>query len=486
MTPTPPQPILVWFRRDLRLTDNPAWSWAAGSGRPVVPVFVLDEDEGERPIGGASRWWLHGSLEALDRALRRQGSRLVLRRGTAGPTIAALARETGASTIAWNRLHEPAIARRDEEIEECCAEAGPATRTFHASLLFEPEDIRSGSGRPYRVFTPFWRKCLEHEFGPPVAAPSPPEAPATWPASDDLESWALRCYQPDWAAGFREVWQPGEESARRRLTRFLKDAADRYDQDRDQPGIEATSRLSPHLHFGEIGPRQVAARARALPPGQGRDKFLSELGWREFSHHLLAYNPEMGTCNLRPSFDRMPWRQRARGSPTAGSAARPATRSSTPGCANSGPRAGCTTGCDARRLLLTKHLLIHWRHGADWFWDTLVDADWANNSCGWQWTAGSGADAAPYFRIFNPVAQSRRYDTAGVYLRKWLPELGRLSDRAIHAPWLAPETVLAKAGVRLGESYPLPMVDHATARQRALDVWRTHVRGQPSADAPRG
>ena len=486
MTPTPPQPILVWFRRDLRLTDNPAWSWAAGSRRPVVPLFVLDEDEGERPIGGASRWWLPGSLESLDRALRRQNSRLVLRRGTAGATIAALARETGASTIVWNRLYEPAIARRDEEIEESCARAGPETRTFQASLLFEPDDIRSGSGRPYRVFTPFWRKCLEHEFGPPVAAPSPPEAPSTWPASDDLESWDHRCYQPDWAAGFREVWQPGEESARRRLTRFLKDAAGRYDQDRDLPAIEATSRLSPHLHFGEIGPRQVAAKAQALPPGPGRDKFLSELGWREFSHHLLAHNPEMGIRNLRPSFDRMPWRN-------APDDLRRWQRGETGyPIVDAGMRELWTTGWMHNRVrmlvasFLTKHLLIHWRYGADWFWDTLVDADWANNSCGWQWTAGSGADAAPYFRIFNPVAQSRRYDAAGRYLRKWLPELRRLPDRAIHAPWLAPEAVLAKAGVRLGESYPLPMVDHATARQRALDGWQTHVQGQPSADAPRG
>ncbi len=486
MTPTAQQPILAWFRRDLRLTDNPAWSWAAESGRPVVPVFVFDEDEGEQPIGGASRWWLHGSLEALDRTLRRQGSRLVLRRGTAEPTLAALARETGATTVVWNRLYEPAIMDRDGEIEERCAESGPGTRTFQASLLFEPEDIRSGSGRPYRVFTPFWRKCLEHEFGPPVAAPPPPEAPFIWPASDDLESWDLRCSQPDWAAGFREVWQPGEESARRRLTRFLKDAADRYDQDRDLPAIEATSRLSPHLHFGEIGPRQVAAGARTLPPGPGRDKFLSELGWREFSHHLLAHSPEMGTRNLRPTFDRMPWRS------APGDLRRWQRGETGYPIVDAGMRELWTTGWMHNRVrmlvasFLTKHLLIHWRHGADWFWDTLVDADWANNSCGWQWTAGSGADAAPYFRIFNPVAQSRRYDAGGTYLRKWLPELRRLSDRTIHAPWLATEPTRAAAGVRLGETYPLPMVDHAAARPRALDAWRTHVRGQRSADASGG
>ncbi len=482
MTPIAQQPILVWFRRDLRVTDNPAWSWAVETGRPVVPVFVLDEEEGEQPIGGAARWWLHGSLEALDRTLRRQGSRLVLRRGNAGQTIAALARETGASTVVWNRLYEPAIERRDREFEESWNERGPKTRRFQAGLLFEPEAIRSGTDRPYRVFTPFWRKCLEHRFAPPVAAPPPPGAPATWPSSDDLESWNLRCSEPDWAAGFREVWQPGEEGARKRLHAFLAGAAEQYDQDRDRPGIEATSRLSPHLHFGEIGPRQVAEAAAALPR-RPREAFLRELGWREFSYHLLFHNPEMGTRNLRPSFDRMPWRD-------APDDLRRWQRGETGyPIVDAGMRELWTTGWMHNRVrmlvasFLTKHLLIHWRHGADWFWDTLVDADWANNSCGWQWTAGSGADAAPYFRIFNPVAQSRRFDSAGGYLRMWLPELRRLPDHAIHAPWQATEPTLAAAGVQLSETYPLPMVDHGAARQRALEAWRTQVRGQPPADA---
>jgi len=465
------------------LTDNAAWSWAVRTGRPVVPVFVLDEEEGEQQIGGASRWWLHGSLQALDRALRGQGSRLVLRRGNAGQVISDLAGETGASTIVWNRLYEPAIARRDEEIEKRCAEAGAETRTFQAGLLFEPEDVRSGTGRPYRVFTPFWRKCLERGFARPVAAPSPPTAPAAWPASEDLESWDLRCSEPDWAAGFREVWQPGEEGARKRLRAFLAGAAEKYDQDRDQPGIEATSRLSPHLHFGEIGPRQVAAEAMALPPSPGRDAFLRELGWREFSHHLLFHNPEMGTRNLRPSFDRVPWRD------TPADLKRWQRGQTGYPIVDAGMRELWAAGWMHNRVrmlvasFLTKHLLIDWRYGADWFWDTLVDADWANNSCGWQWTAGSGADAAPYFRIFNPVAQSRRFDPAGAYLRKWVPELRRLPDQAIHAPWLATKPTLTAAGVRLGETYPLPMVDHAAARDRALDAWRTHVRGQPQVDA---
>ncbi len=484
MPPTAQRPILAWFRRDLRLTDNPAWSWAVGTGRPVVPVFVLDEEEGEQPIGGASRWWLHGSLQALDRALRGQGSRLILRRGAAGRAITDLVHEVGASRVVWNRLYEPAITQRDAEIEERCAEAGPETRTFPASLLFEPEEIRSGTGQPYRVFTPFWRKCVAHGFTRPVAMPPRPAAPAAWPRSDDLESWELRCYEPDWAAGFREVWQPGEEGARKRLRAFLASAAEQYDQDRDRPGIEATSRLSPHLHFGEIGPRQAAAAAAALPR-RPREAFLRELGWREFSHQLLFHNPEMGIRNLRPEFDRMPWRD-------APNDLRRWQRGGTGyPIVDAGMRELWITGWMHNRVrmlvasFLTKHLLIDWRRGADWFWDTLVDADWANNSCGWQWTAGSGADAAPYFRVFNPVAQSRRHDEAGAYLRKWLPELRRLPDRAIHAPWLAPEAVLDGSGVRLGETYPLPLVDHDVARERALDAWRTHVRGRSAASGAR-
>ncbi len=482
MSPTAQQPILYWFRRDLRLTDNPAWSWAARSGRAVVPVFVLDEEEGERPIGGASRWWLHGSLQALDRALRRQRNRLVLRRGPAGRVIAELVRESGASAVVWNRLYEPTTVHRDKEIEATCAEAGLETRTFQAGLLFEPDEIRSGSGSWYRVFTPFWRKCLERAVARPAPPPPPPAAPAEWPRSDELECWNLRCSEPDWAASFREVWEPGEASAKTRLSKFLAGAAEQYDRERDRPGIEGTSRLSPHLHFGEIGPRQVAASAMALPRGPGRDAFLRELGWREFSHHLLFHNPEMGTRNLRPEFDRMPWRD----APDDlrrwqhGQTGYPIV--------DAGMRELWTTGWMHNRVrmlvasFLTKHLLIDWRRGAEWFWDTLVDADWANNSSGWQWTAGSGADAAPYFRIFNPVAQSQRYDAAGVYLRKWLPELRRLPDRAIHAPWTATEPTLAAAGVRLGETYSAPMVDHAAARERALAAYRTHVVAKPPED----
>ncbi len=471
-------PVLVWFRSDLRLEDNQALSRAARSGRPVVPVFVLDDDPGSRPIGGASRWWLHGSLGALARALEGLGSRLILRRGPAGDEIGALARETGASAIVWNRLYDPALIRRDIEVEAKCRESGVEPRSFNASLLFEPWEVRTGSGSPYRVFTPFWRQCLKRGFEDPAGPVTSLAAPASWPASESLESWGLRCKNPDWAAGFREVWQPGESGARQRFDRFLQDRVARYREDREHPGDPGTSRLSPHLHFGEIGPRQVAAALAALEPGPGRDSFLRELGWREFSHHLLYHNPDMGTANLRQEFDRMPWREDADGLRRwqRGLTGYPLV--------DAGMRELWARGWMHNRVrmvaasFLTKHLLIDWRLGADWFWDTLVDADWANNSAGWQWTAGCGADAAPYFRIFNPVAQSRRFDASGRYLRTWLPELRRLPDGLIHAPWEVPPTALAEAGVRLGRDYPGPIIDHVLARNRALDIYRTRIRGR--------
>lgn len=470
------QPILMWFRRDLRLTDNPALSWTTRTGKPVIPVFILDEDAGSRPAGGASRWWLHGSLHALHAALEKLGNRLILRRGPAGKTIAALVRETGASGIVWNRLYDPAIIRRDTEIEAQCKEAGIMSRSFNAALLFEPWTIRTGSGSPYRVFTPFWNRCLEQGFAPPKNERTAPVPPSSWPATETLETWNLRCHNPDWAAGFREVWRPGEEGARQRLDDFLRNGVDIYGANRDEPGKRGTSRLSPHLHFGEIGPRQIAAALGEIEPETDRAAFLREIGWREFSHHLLFHNPDMGRVNMRPEFDRMPWRNDPAGLRRwqRGLAGYPLV--------DAGMRELWTTGWMHNRVrmivasFLTKHLLIDWRHGADWFWDTLVDADWANNSVGWQWTAGSGVDAAPYFRIFNPVAQSQRFDAAGQYLRTWAPELRRLPDKAIHAPWQAPQAILAEAGVRLGENYPHPIVDHAEARQRALDIYRTHIR----------
>lgn len=469
------RPVLAWFRRDLRLTDNPAWNAAAGSGRPVIPVFILDDRD--RPMGSASRWWLHGSLRELHDALRRAGSRLILRRGPALKVMEELARETDAAAVFWNRLYDPALVGRDNQVEAHCADAGTATRSFNASLLFEPCTVRTAAGTPFRGFTAFWRRCSSRDIELPVPAPPVPAPPTSWPASDGLHRWGLRSRSPDWADGFRSVWQPGERGAKDRLQSFLRHGIDAYHRQRDLPGLAATSRLSPHLHFGEIGPRQAVAALEQAAPGPGRDAFLRELGWREFSHHLLFHNPEMGSANLRPEFDCMPWRDEP-------AELRRWQRGLTGyPLVDAGMRELWATGWlhnRARMIVasfLTKHLLIDWREGAAWFLDTLVDADWANNSAGWQWVAGCGVDAAPWFRIFNPVTQSRRFDPTGVYLRTWLPKLRRLPDKAIHVPWQASNAALDKAGIRLGQTYPYPMVDLDRGRQRALVAWRTQVRG---------
>ncbi len=466
------RPVLVWFRRDLRLVDNPALAWAAGTGQPVVPFFVLDEEAGDTALGGASRWWLHGSLKALAKALEEQGSRLVLRGGRAEAAVAALIAETGCSAVVWNRLYEPEAVARDRRIKVECRNCGVEARSFNAALLIEPWDIRTGGGSGYRVFTPFWRRCLEHGFEAPGGGVPHLPAPRTWPASDRLEDWGLRPRTPDWAAGLRETWRPGEAAARERLDRFLRGAVGRYGEGRDRPGGPGTSMLSPHLRFGEIGPRQVAAAIGSMEPGAGSDAFLRELGWREFAHHLLFHNPDMERENMRPAFDRMAWRD-----DPAGLERWQRGRTGYP-LVDAGMRELWTTGWMHNRVrmvaasFLTRHLLIDWRAGAAWFVDTLVDGDRASNSAGWQWVAGSGVDAAPYYRIFNPVAQSRRFDGEGRYLRRWLPELAALPDAYVHAPWTAPTEVLEDAGVSLGETWPTPIVDHAVARARALEAWR--------------
>ena len=468
------RPVLVWFRRDLRLADNPAWNAAASTGRPVIPVFILDERT--RPMGAASRWWLYGSLRELNGALRRAGSRLILRRGPPCRVIDELARETGAAAVLWNRLYDPALMEVDRRVEAQCAAADIESQTFNASLLFEPWDIRTGAGTPFKVFTAFWRRCVLEDFEHPGSAPPLPAPPETWPVSDGLHRWGLRSRSPDWAEGFGSVWQPGERGAKDRLEKFLRYGVDGYHRQRDLPGLAATSRLSPHLHFGDIGPRQIVAALDGRDPGPGRDAFVRELGWREFSHHLLDHHPDMGTANLRPQFDRMPWRNEP-------DELRRWQRGLTGyPLVDAGMRELWSTGWLHNRVrmvtasFLTKHLLIDWRLGAAWYWDTLVDADWANNSAGWQWVAGCGVDAAPWFRVFNPVTQSRRFDPAGGYLRTWLPELRRLPDKFIHAPWHAADKVLIDAGIRLGESYPYPMVDLDSGRKRALDAYRTRVR----------
>jgi deoxyribodipyrimidine photo-lyase len=465
-----------WFRLDLRLADNPALVAALKPGGPVVPVFIWSPDE-EVPWqpGGASKWWLHQSLAALDASLRAAGGRLVIRRGPALDTLRALVKETGASAVFWNRRCEPAMIARDAGVEQALRHDGLAVECCNSGLLREPSTVRNRSGQPFQVFTPFWRHCLAEADPPePIAAPRQVPAPARWPASLALDELGL---QPRhrWADGFRAVWHPGEEGAVSAMRQFLPDGFDSYTARRDLPGTAGTSRLSPHLHFGEISPRQVwhslrvMACERGLPKESWRSsQFLTELGWREFAHHLLYHFPHTATEPLRAEFKRFPWRSDATllGAWQSGKTGFPIV--------DAGMRELWATGWMHNRVrmivasFLVKDLLLSWAEGARWFWDTLVDADLASNTLGWQWTAGCGADAAPYFRVFNPARQGEKFDGDGEYTRRWCPELAKLPAPWIHAPEQAPATVLAAAGVRLESTYPQPVVNHAAARQSAL------------------
>lgn len=475
-----PPPVIVWFRQDLRLADNPALSAAAATGAPVIPLFILEEDAADpRPRGGASRWWLHGSLTALSEDLARAGSPLVLRRGPPAAVLDALIAETGAEAVLWNRRYEPAPRARDETIKAALKARGLRVESFNGALLFEPWTVRSKSGGPYRVFTPFWKACLALPEPPaPLPAPGRLAAPATPPAGERLADWGLRPIAPDWAGGLRDTWTPGEAGARERLAAFLDGPVTVYKAERDRPDRESVSRLSPHLHVGEVGPRQVwhAARhtASSFPErAAGVDAFLRQVGWRDFSASLLHHLPFLPESPLDERFARFPWRD-----DPAGLAAWRRGLTGYP-IVDAGMRQLWRTGWMHNRVrmiaasFLVKDLLIPWQAGEAWFRDTLVDADLANNAASWQWVAGCGADAAPYFRIFNPVLQGETFDPAGAYVRRWVPELADLPGAWIHKPWEAPPAVLAGAGVRLGHTYPRPLVDHAAARARALAALET-------------
>ena len=469
---------IVWFRQDLRVQDNPALAAALERGAPVVPVYILDEaGEGRWPMGGASRWWLHHSLAALDAALRERGSRLVLARGESGAVLRELIKSTGADAVFWNRRYEPAVIARDKQLK---AGLGVEATSFNASLLFEPHTVKNKAGGPFQVFTPFWKHCLTLKVDEPVrlrAVGIP--APAKWPRSCALDELGLRP-TIKWDAGFAAVWTPGEAGARARLKRFTAGAMADYAERRDRPDLDGTSALSPHLHFGEIGPRQIWAGVKAsakgsgvFPPNRGAQVFLSEVGWREFAYHLLYHFPRTPEAPLRADFAAFPWQKNA-----VQLRAWQRGRTGYP-IVDAGMRQLWATGWMHNRVrmiagsFLVKHLRLSWQEGAGWFWDTLVDADLASNTLGWQWTAGCGADAAPYFRIFNPILQGEKFDPAGDYVRRWVPELARLPGEFIHQPWTAPLHVLAEAGVTLGQDYPQPIVDHGEARIAALAAFRS-------------
>ncbi len=457
---------IVWFRSDLRLSDNPALIKGLEAGRAVVPVFVLDEEtSGVRRLGGASRWWLHHSLQVLDAALRRLGSRLVLRRGPAEKVLVELSAECGAEAVFWNRLYDQTSRERDTRLKKSLSDRGLAVESCKANLLCEPWEVATQSGDAFKVFTPFWRAC--RAMAPPAAALPRPKSlrtPMSWPVGESLASWRLLPTAPDWAGGLRDEWTPGEDGAQLRLTRFLDEALVDYRAARDRPAVEGTSRLSPHLAFGEISPRQIWHAAMTKGASAATEKFLSEVGWREFAYHLIFHNGDLAQQNFRREFDAFPWAD-----PGTALGVWQRGRTGYP-IVDAGMRELWTTGWMHNRVrmisasFLTKDLLIDWRRGERWFWDTLVDADLANNATGWQWVAGCGADAAPYFRVFNPVLQGEKFDPEGDYVRRWVPELAHLSNDAIHRPWTA--------GVP-ADVYPSRIVEHGAARDRALAAFQT-------------
>jgi deoxyribodipyrimidine photo-lyase len=474
---------IVWFRRDLRLTDNPALQAALAVGGPLLAVYIHAPWEDEPwPQGAASRWWLHHSLGALHEALCARGNRLVLRAGSAAQVLPELVRTGGAGQVHASLRVEPAARRQQQAVGQALAAMGARLVLHDAGLLASPRRLLGTGERPYRVFTPFWRRLrAELVDGDGVLAPErlapAPRTVASLPLAElDLLP------RHAWTDRLGSVWQPGEAGAHTRLRQAVEQVLPTYAHQRDRPDLASTTRLSAHLHFGEIGPRQVVAAVRAAAAAQpaldtAAEAVLRELGWREFSQHLLWHYPQLPDRALDARFEHFPWRD----DPLA---LRAWQRGQTGiPLVDAGLRELWQTGFMHNRVrmvvasFLTKHLRLPWQDGARWFWDTLVDADLACNSQNWQWVAGCGADAAPYFRIFNPVLQGEKFDPDGAYVRRWLPQLARLPARYIHAPWRAPQTPLAEAGVRLGVSYPPPIVDLAAGRAAALAAFAQIRRG---------
>ncbi|MEJ8474141.1 cryptochrome/photolyase family protein [Roseibium algae] len=471
---TSPKITVVWFRQDLRIADNPALVEAAQRGR-VLPVFVLEDPEtsGEsHPLGGASRWWLHHSLKALANDL----GEMVFLRGDARIAIPKLVEKSGASAVFWNRCYEPHAIERDSKIKVDLKASGIEAQSFKASLLFEPWELETQTGGPFKVYSPFWRAAQKQISLSPLPRPEKLDM-ASVSFGESLDDLGLLPTKPNWAEGWETLWSPGEKGGFERLTAFLEDGLKGYGDLRNRPDLPNVSRLSPHLHFGEISPLQVQQETRALFGGEGgldkdAGKFIGEIGWREFSYHLLYHFPTLPQANWKPAFDAYPWRDSLEDLVAwqKGQTGYPIV--------DAGMRELWQTGVMHNRVrmivasFLVKHLRLHWHHGEAWFRDTLVDADLASNSASWQWVTGSGADAAPYFRIFNPMTQGAKFDPEGIYVRKWVPELKDLDTAYLNAPFDAPDAALEKAGVRLGETYPRPIVEHFAARDAALEGYK--------------
>ncbi|MEJ7934899.1 deoxyribodipyrimidine photo-lyase [Sphingobium sp. AN558] len=452
-------PVIVWFRQDLRLADQAALAAAADQG-PVIPVYILDDlTPRQWAMGGASRWWLHHSLASLDKSLRAKGSRLVLRRGPCADVLADIVARTGARKVhalhhyePWWRNAEKAVAG---QMELCLHDGG---------LLLPPGAVRTGGGGLYRIYTPFWR-ALNEQMPPlaPMPAPDDIPAPNRWPDSDTLNDWNLLPDAPNWAKGFAEDWAPGEDHALARVADFVEEVGD-YPDARNLPSVEGTSRLSPHLHFGEVSPAHVWHRISASR--QDATIYLKELAWRDYAHTQIVSLSTYGSKNARDAFDAMPWRdlRGAGGDFTAWKEGRTGYP-----IVDAGMRQLWATGWMHNRVrmiaasFLIKHLLIDWRHGAHWFWDTLVDADYASNSVNWQWVAGSGVDANMFTRIMAPLVQSEKFDAVD-YIRRWVPQLQDVSPAHIHDP--------DSFGARPAD-YPAKLIGHREARERALAAYRS-------------
>ena len=459
-----------WVRNDLRLDDNPALVWAAQRGS-VVPV-VFPRDRTLRTAGGASQWWLHHSLAALAARIP-----MTFHAGIAADELPLLAKACGATAVVWNRAYAPDEIRQSTAIKTAIEKAGIEAHSTPGNGLREPMEITNAEGQPMKVFTPYWKRLVALGWASPQAEPK-----VTWQraaAGQALESFRLLPTKPNWAAGWEKFWQPGEAGAQARAEEFFTTGLKGYGELRNRPNLPHVSRLAAPIHFGEISVRRLAALAQAEAakrPGlqNDTDKFLSELGWREFATHLLFHYPALPTQNWKEGFDAYPWRDPAT-DPKAAADLRAWQQGKTGyPFVDAGMRELWHTGYLHNRVrmvvasFLIKHLRIHWQHGEAWFWDCLCDADAANNAASWQWVAGSGADAAPYFRIFNPFGQGEKFDPNGAYTRRWCPELAKLPDDLLQQPWEAPALVLQAAGVELGQTYPHPIVNHEAARAAAM------------------
>jgi len=465
-----------WFRRDLRLTDNAALTHAVQSAQQVIVLYIHDPDsESPWSHGAVSHWWLHNSLQKLNESLREVGSRLIIQSGDSLSILQQLVSETKATLVTWNRQYEPTAIARDSSIKKALRETGIEVHSDNSTLLFEPWTIQTKQQTPFKVFTPFWRACQLQL--PQLPSPLPALARIASPANiksipiDELSLLpTINGY-----SGFEQRWVPGEQAALQRLQQFIDRPIDNYSEQRDRPAVAGTSSLSPYLHFGEISPRQIVTATQMAELGgaarQNADVFIKEVGWREFAYHLLYHFPQTIDQPLDTRFNHFPWQDNKQllKAWQRGNTGVPLV--------DAGMRELWHTGWMHNRVrmivasFLTKNLRMHWLHGARWFWDTLVDADLASNTLGWQWTAGCGADAAPYFRVFNPVLQSERFDPDATYIRKWVPEIAQLPNKWIACPWSAPEAELSRAGITLGKQYPAPIVNLAVSRDAALEAY---------------